>query len=325
MKKNHNPNLKALLDLLADGLPHDGSALGEQLGLTRAAVWKMIQKLQGLGVLVESVRGQGYVLSEPLVLLDAAAIKAGLTSRIDLSLFESIDSTNNFLLTAPRSQWPSVCLAEMQTAGRGRLGRAWVSPFGRNIYLSLRFHFQKDISELSGLSLVVSVSLLRALKAMGLSSSLCVKWPNDLVCDRGKLSGTLIELKAESNGGCEAVIGVGMNVNMLPKKVKGITQAWTSLQQLSGQAHDRNPILVTLINVLLNDLKRFEAEGFQVFQAEWMQHDYFAQKPVTLSFGSTEVSGVAMGVNALGHLLLTLKNGQTQAFASGDVSLKGAV
>lgn len=324
MQKKHNSNLKALLDLLADGLPHDGNALGEQLGLTRAAVWKMIQKLQGLGVSVESVRGQGYVLSEPLMLLDAAAIKAGLKSRVNLSLFESLGSTNDFLLSAPRSPWPSVCVAEMQTAGRGRLGRAWVSPFGRNIYLSLRFHFQKDISELSGLSLMVSVSLLKALKAMGLDLPLGVKWPNDVVCDQGKLSGTLIELKAESNGGCEAVIGIGMNVNMGPGRVKGITQAWTAVQQLCGQAQDRNVLISNLINHLLDDLKQFEAQGFQAFQAAWMAHDYFAQKAVTLSFGSTEVTGVAMGVNAFGHLVLALNNGQTQVFASGDVSLKRA-
>lgn len=322
MQKKHNSNLKALLDLLADGLPHDGNALGEQLGLTRAAIWKMIQKLQGLGVSVESVRGQGYVLSEPLVLLDAADIKAGLKSRVDLTLFESIASTNDFLLTAPRSRVPSVCIAEMQTAGRGRLGRAWVSPFGRNIYLSLRFHFQKDISELSGLSLMVSLSILSALKSLGLS--LRVKWPNDVVCEQGKLSGTLIELKAESNGGCEAVIGIGVNVNLPAKSVKGITQAWTSLQQLTGQIHDRHALITNLINVLLADLKQFEADGFQAFQTEWMQHDYYAKKMVRLSFGSSAVIGVALGVNPLGHLLLQLSNGKTQAFASGDVSLQPA-
>lgn len=320
MQRKNNPNLNALLDLLSDGKPHDGNVLGEHLGLTRAAVWKMIQKLQGLDVLVESIKGQGYVLKEPLVLLDVERIQAGLQQSVGLTVFESIASTNDYLLNEERTKKTSVCVAEMQTAGRGRLGRSWVSPFGKNIYFSLRFHFKKDISELAGLSLMVSLSILKTLKHLKLP--LFVKWPNDVVCDQGKLSGTLIELKAESNGGCEAVIGIGVNVNMLPKGVKGITQPWTSLQQLSGEYHDRNAILSVLINTLISDLNQFEAKGFSVFQKDWMQHHYHAHQSVTLSFAETVVKGEAMGVNELGHLLLKLKNEKTQAFASGDVSLR---
>lgn len=320
MQRKNNPNLNALLALLSDGKAHDGNVLGEHLGLTRAAVWKMVQKLQGLGVMIESVKSQGYVLKEPLVLLDAERIQAGLTQPVVLTVFESIASTNDYLLNEPRTKKTSVCVAEMQTAGRGRLGRAWVSPFGKNIYFSLRFHFKKDISELAGLSLMVSLSILKTVKHLNLP--LCVKWPNDVMCDQGKLSGTLIELKAESNGGCEAVIGIGMNVNMLPQDVKGITQPWTSLQQLSGEYHDRNAILSVLINTLVSDLNQFEAKGFAVFQKEWIEHHYHAHQSVTLSFAETVVKGEAMGVNELGHLLLKLKNGKTQAFASGDVSLR---
>jgi BirA family biotin operon repressor/biotin-[acetyl-CoA-carboxylase] ligase len=320
MQRKNNRNLTSLLNLLSDGKPHDGNVLGEHLGLTRAAVWKMIQKLQGLGVLVQSIKGQGYILKEPLVLLDAERIQAGLTQPVALSVFESIASTNDYLLNEPRTKTPSVCVAEMQTAGRGRLGRAWVSPFGKNIYCSLRFHFKKDISELSGLSLMVSLSILKTLKQLKLP--LFVKWPNDVVCDQGKLSGTLIELKAESNGGCEAVIGIGINVNMLPKGVKGITQPWVSLRQLSGDYHDRNEILSELINTLIDDLNQFEAKGFSVFQKAWIKHHYHAHQPVTLSFAETKVQGEAIGVNELGHLLLKLSNGKTQAFASGDVSLR---
>lgn len=318
MQRKNNPNLASVLQTLSDGEIHDGNALGEALGLTRAAVWKMIQKLQGLGVGIESVKGKGYLLSEPLILLDPKKIKSGIKHKIKLSVFESLASTNDYLLAEAKASLTSVCLSEMQTAGRGRRGRTWVSPFGQNIYLSLRYHFDKDISELSGLSLMVSLSILKALHTV--NRKVFVKWPNDVVCDNGKLAGSLIDIKAESNGGCEAVIGIGLNVNM--RVAKGVTQPWTSLQQLTGDYHDRNHLAVALINTLLEDLHQFEQHGFSDFKKSWMQHDYYANKKIQLIQGEHVIEGLARGVNDAGHLLLALSNGTEKAYASGDTQLR---
>lgn len=320
MMKKYNAKSVALLGLLSDGKTHDGNVLGEQLGITRSAVWKMCQKLQGLGVDLHSVKGKGYVLNTPIILLDPERIQAGIQSPVRVSVFESLDSTNDYLLANRTRTGIEVCLAEMQTAGRGRLGRPWVSPFSENIYFSCRYPFQKDISELAGLSLVVSLSIVAALKGVGAGDALSVKWPNDVVCEAGKLSGTLIELRAESNGHCEAVIGIGMNVNM--DATGAIDQAWTSLRQRSGCYHDRNSIVIALANQLFDDLAQFQREGLSAFLSRWNALDFYRGKPVTVLHANTSFTGLAQGVNEHGHLLLELPGGGVKAFASGDASLK---
>lgn len=321
MKRKNNPNLANLLQFMSDGKIHDGNALGEQLEMTRSAVWKMIQKLQQLGVKIISEKSKGYVLSEPLILLDQKKIQSTLSHKIKLAVFESLTSTNDYLMAEASHVLPSVCIAEMQTAGRGRLGRQWVSPFGRNIYLSLRTHFDKEISELSGLSLMVSLSLVQSLKKAGITAPLFVKWPNDVMTEQGKLSGILIELKAESNGGCEAIIGIGLNVNMDVAKTNEITQSWTSLRALTQCDYDRNTLAANLMNTLLTDLDLFQKQGFSAFHTEWLKHDYFSGKKITLQYGSTLVEGEAAGINEVGQIQIKTKQGRLETFASGDVKL----
>lgn len=321
MVKKFNAKWAALVELLSDGQTHDGNVLGEQLGITRSAVWKMCQKLQSLGVPLQSVKGKGYMMPTPLRLLDPFRIQAGIPSSVKVEVLESTASTNDYLLAGRTQSGVSVCLAEMQTAGRGRLGRPWVSPFGENIYFSCQYPFQKDISELAGLSLVVSLSIVAALKQIGVHETLAVKWPNDVVCEAGKLSGTLIELRAESNGHCEAVIGIGINVNMTA--ARGIDQAWTSLYQQCGQSFDRNAIVIALVNQLLDDLALFQREGLPVFLPRWNALDFYRGKSVHLQQATSLIAGVAQGVNEHGHLLLELPDGTVKSYASGDASLRG--
>lgn len=318
--KKYNAKLAALLHLLSDGKTHDGNVLGEQFGITRSAVWKICQKLQGLGVNLESIKGKGYVLSTPMILLDPERIQAGIHEPVTVSVFESLTSTNDYLLADRERAGVKLCLAEMQTAGRGRLGRPWVSPFGENLYFSCQYPFQKDISELAGLSLVVSLSIVAALTSVGAGDGLSVKWPNDVVCDTGKLSGTLIELRAESNGHCDAVIGIGINVNM--GAASGIDQAWTSLHQRSGCYYDRNVMAIALMNQLLDDLSLFQREGLSAFLSRWNSLDFYRGKSVNVLHANTTITGVAQGVNEHGHLMLELPGGSVKAFASGDASLK---
>ena len=212
-----------------------------------------------------------------------------------------------------------ICLAEQQTHGKGRLGRDWYSPFGQNLYLSCRYAFQKEISELSGLSLVTSLAVVAALRERGVSQ-LAVKWPNDIVHARGKLSGSLIDIQAETHGACHAVIGIGVNVNMRQAN-DAIDQAWTSMRQLMGVDVDRNELCVSLINTLIRYLKRFEAHGLADFVKEWSAHDCLMRQSVAIHQANGRVRGVVTGINAQGHLLLQLADGTVQAFSSGDTTL----
>jgi len=320
MQKKLNKTLIKLAAILNDGEYHDGNSLGEQLGMTRSAVWKAIHKLENYEVKFDSVKGKGYALLEPLILLDAQRIKKKLTEKVDITIFESIDSTNDYLKSLKSAKQRSVvCLAEQQTKGKGRLGREWYSPFGKNIYLSCLYPFQKDVSELAGLSLVTGIAIFRTLQDVGVNKKLYLKWPNDVLYDNQKLSGTLIEIQAETHGASHAVVGIGINVNMLGGDA--ITQAWTSLQKILDKYVDRNDLCALLINHLIACFRQFNEYGFASFINEWMDAEYLANRAITLQNLHEKIEGKVVGINEQGHLLLKLANGKVRAFSSGDASI----
>jgi BirA family transcriptional regulator, biotin operon repressor / biotin---[acetyl-CoA-carboxylase] ligase len=323
MIKKLNANLVNIVDILNDGQYHDGSTMGDRLNMTRSAVWKTIRKLEAYDIKIDSIKGKGYALLEPLILLDQKKIKKKLcTEKIDISIFECIDSTNDYLKlkTFPHNQSIKICLAEQQTRGKGRFNREWYSPFGQNIYLSCIYPFRKDISELAGLSLVASLAIVKTLQTYGLSDHLYAKWPNDVVYQNKKLSGCLIEIQAESHGASHAIIGVGINVNMLNDD-HHIQQTWTSMRKILAQYIDRNELCARLITHFLDHLQQFAARGFTPFAEEWMQADSLMNKIITLKNFDEKITGKVMGINDKGHLLLRLENGTVRSFSSGDTSI----
>src|SRR5690606_2045397 len=162
----HQDTFLRLLHLLADGDYHSGEELGALLGVSRAAVWKHVQKLEHLGVELSSQRSKGYRIAGGLELLQEQAIVAAMPEGSApplLVILPETDSTNSYLINTQGLPTATVCLAERQLAGRGRRGRAWVSPFARNIYLSVLWRFEGGASVLEGLSLAVGVAITRAL------------------------------------------------------------------------------------------------------------------------------------------------------------------
>lgn len=311
-----------LVDILNDGHYHDGTTIGETLNITRSAIWKAIKKLQNYGVKVDSIKGKGYSLLEPLILLNQKLIKQNLSQKnIDITIFETINSTNDFLKKIPCNQKLNICLAEQQTQGKGRLGRNWHSPFGQNIYLSCAYPFQKDVSELAGLSLVVSLAIVKTLENYGLPNAISVKWPNDIFYDHKKISGNLIEIQAESHGICHAIIGIGINVNMMEDEEESISQPWISLRKITASYIDRNQLCILLIENLMNYLKQFEEQGLPSFIEIWNAADILMKKEISLKTGDKKITGKAMGINNIGHLILKLKDGTTQTFSSGDTTV----
>lgn len=309
------------MNILSDGEYHDGTSIGEALQMTRAAVWKAIKKLSAYNIKIDSIKGKGYALSEPLVLLDAAKIRKQINrDKVEINIFENVTSTNAYLKSQKPSQTIKLCLAEQQTAGKGRLNRDWYSPFGRNIYLSCLYTFQKDLSELAGLSLVTSLAIIKTLQQYGIRENLHVKWPNDIIYENKKLSGSLIEVIAESHGTCHAIIGIGINVNILDDEEK-ISQPWTSVQQILGTYIDRNLLCARLINTLFDYLAQFNEKGFQAYTHEWMQTDCLTNQMITVKSFSEKIRGRVAGINEQGHLLLQLADGSVRAFSSGDTSI----
>ncbi len=321
---------KSILTLLADGRFHSGTELAIVLGVSRSAVWKQLKILDELGLHYQAVSGKGYRLERALELLDDAVILNRIDgkTRILITSFERFDriaSTNAYLLrqTSEAASSGSVCLAEQQTAGKGRRGREWVSPFGSNIYLSILWRFQASPMVISGLSLAVGVAVIRALK-VHYPLNFQLKWPNDIYFQAKKLGGILVEVSGESGGPCMAVVGLGLNLYLRPDDAVNINQAWIDLSQIIGQhAVKRNHLLVTLLDQLLPMLAGFEDAGLNAYLEEWRSYDCLKDNIATLYVGESRYEGLVRGIDDRGLLLLERADGSIQAYASGEVSFSG--
>ncbi|MBT8073692.1 MAG: bifunctional biotin--[acetyl-CoA-carboxylase] ligase/biotin operon repressor BirA [Xanthomonadales bacterium] len=302
-----------------------GEAIGNELGCSRAAVWKHIEVLRSLGIEIHAVAGQGYRLKEPLELLDRDTILANLDSpgsrKLNTLVIEgSLDSTNSALQRLPLAeQNATAILAEHQSQGRGRRGRQWYSPYGKNLYLSLGWMFEKSLSELGCLPLVVALATSQALRRAGLEGH-GVKWPNDLLIGGKKLCGCLAEVQGDSQGPCHAVLGVGINVHMpVSSQTKQIDQPWTDLHShLPG--FSRNALAALLLEELVGQLSMFDRQGFAPFREHWEQLDILHGKPVEVQSVSDSIRGTACGIDEHGALMLDTGQ-EVLKLHSGEVSL----
>ena len=284
-----------------------GSALAQRLGVTRAAVWKQVEALRALGAPIEAAAGSGYRLAWPLEMLDAVAIRAAidpvLRKRLgSLDVHWQLDSTSSALLRAAAAGAAdlSVCIAEAQSAGRGRRGRGWVSPLGGNVYLSMLKRFAAGMGPLSGLSLVGGIALAQALADVGVRG-IGLKWPNDVLAGERKLAGILVELGGEFLGPCHAVIGIGINVR-LPKDAD-VGQPSVDLARLcDGAPPSRNVLIARMLDRLAAAFDRFERDGFTSFQAEFARHDLLLGRRVRVHTGTGVREGIADGVDERGAL-----------------------
>lgn len=317
-----------LLTLLASGDFVSGQAIAGELGVSRTAVWKQLNKLSELGVELESAKGRGYRIPGGIELLEEAQVRehlcpeaAGLLQQLDLR--QELLSTNAEAMAriAAGAAAGYVCSAERQSAGRGRRGRPWVSPFARNLYVSVVWEYPQGATALEGLSLAVGVAVARALERAGVASAQ-LKWPNDVLHGGAKLGGILLEMSGDAAGPCQ-VVGIGLNVDMPGAAGDRIGQAWTDVRRAGGEV-GRNALLGLLLNELLPLLAAFEAGGFARWREEWQALDAFADRPVVISTGAKRMAGTARGVNERGALMLETASGGTQPVYGGEVSLRPA-
>ncbi len=320
------PAQRALLGLLADGEFHSGAELGQTLGVSRAAIWKALGKLEELELPLERTRQHGYRIVGGLDLHDAAAIRAALSDATrtllrDISVLEVIDSTNEQAKRAadPLSGGGICYLAERQTGGRGRLGRRWVSPFARNLYLTVAWEFDGGIAVVEGLSLAVGVAARRALAAVGVTD-IGLKWPNDLLRSGRKLGGILIEVIGDPQGLCRVITGIGINVAMPAAAAREIDQPW---RDLSDCCVSRDRLAAALLDQLLPLLHGFPERGFRAYRGEWEAAHVHQGRPVRISTGSRATDGIARGVNDQGALALECADG-LRFISGGEVSLREA-
>ncbi|HEE8952029.1 MULTISPECIES: bifunctional biotin--[acetyl-CoA-carboxylase] ligase/biotin operon repressor BirA [Providencia] len=312
-----------LIDILADAQVHSGEQLGEQLGMTRSAINKHIKTLRSWGLNIETIAGKGYKLPYQINLLSEEAIKKQIDD-VNIIVEPVIDSTNQYMLERiAELKSGDTCLAEYQSAGRGRRGRQWISPFGCNLYLSMYWRLEQGPAAAVGLSLVVGIVIAEVLNRIS-QEKVKVKWPNDLYMNDKKLAGILVELTGKTGDAAHIIIGVGINIGMNNNNIessKSITQEWSSLRD-EVENIERNELSANIIKSLRESLVIFEYEGLKPFLERWFKLDNFLNRHVKLLIGNDIISGIERGVNDQGALLLQKDNGEIIPYIGGEISLR---
>jgi BirA family transcriptional regulator, biotin operon repressor / biotin---[acetyl-CoA-carboxylase] ligase len=331
-RSSHAPLVARVFNALSRGEFTSGEQLAESLGVSRSAVWKATGTLKELGATLHAVRNRGYRLVSGGEPLDAAAIRAALAREAlprvkTLDVLWTVDSTNSALLGRgnPAIGSTEVLLAEYQTQGRGRRGRAWLAPPGGAICLSFSWTFGQVPEDLSALGLAIGVCTLRALKHFELPG-LKLKWPNDILIDERKLGGLLIELRAESTGPACVVIGLGLNVALGPqllKRIAGTGIPATDLLTAGLVRPSRNRIAAAIISSCLAGLTEFERSGLKPFVEEWRAADNLRGRAVDVHTAEGVARGLARGIDVHGALLIETRDG-VRRFISGDVTVRPA-
>lgn len=324
-----NKRILSILKILNDGEFKTGEFLSKKLNCTRATISNALKNVDSYGIEIHKIRGRGYCWKDPISYLDKDLIFNSSSINPDIfsvTVLEEIDSTNNYLLNIfEKNKFSNksipVVAAEYQTNGRGRVGRSWHSGFGESLTFSFCWRFEKGISALSGLSLVIGIAVVRVLKFFSISH-VNLKWPNDVMCDNQKLAGVLIDLRGEISGPSYAIIGIGINFKLSKIIKSAIEQKATDLSTISSAVFDRNLILGTLLVELRNILLIFSDFGFSHFKQEWISlHAYEGMSVDLILPGGRVIKGTVDGVYDDGSLCLVTATGRN-SYHIGDISIR---
>lgn len=305
-----------------------GQQLCDELGVSRTAVWKVINQLKEEGYEIEAVRNRGYCILEAADVLDASEIKSRLHTRLigkEVYYQSEIDSTNSWMKRLAEEGVPdgSVTIADMQSRGKGRRGRVWVTPFGTSIPFSILLRPDIRPERASMLTLVMGFCVAQAIRDQyGLETG--IKWPNDVVVHGKKICGILTEMTMQADYIDSVIIGVGINANIQEFPPELADKA-TSLRNELGQPVKRADIVVKILEI-------FE-EKYHIFlhtqDLEGLIDDYHRfllnkDREVRVLQPGDEHTGVARGIDELGNLIVERSdNGQTEKVFAGEVSIRG--
>jgi BirA family biotin operon repressor/biotin-[acetyl-CoA-carboxylase] ligase len=309
-----------------------GSEIAEALSISRNAVWKHIETLKAGGYRIESLHSRGYrLLSAPDRLTEeelAAHLGTSWLGR-SLACHEVTGSTNSDAAELGRGGAPegAVVVADAQTAGRGRLGRSWVSEPGLNLYLSVLLRPEILPFEAPQLSLVAGVAVAAALESLGARPR--IKWPNDVLLDGRKVCGILTEIEAEADRVSFVVVGLGVNLNSrLHDFPEELHDKATSLRIESGETVERAPVAARVLGELERFYDLFRGGGFGAVAPEWERRTALVGRELTVSGAGEVVSGTYAGVDTDGALLLDAPGssggpGGVRRVLAGDVTVVG--
>lgn len=316
-----------LIEILADGQFHSGQTLADQLGVSRTAINKRINALEELHLDIFRVHGKGYKLSAPLQLLNHQRLQASLLQPQTPLYLKRVTSSTHDDLKQLLEQAPghslhagTAVVAEMQTAGRGRRGKQWLSPFGTNLYASFYWPLEDGLNSALGLSVAVGICLAEMLEKQGIAD-VSVKWPNDVYIGGQKVAGILVELEGQPTGEGHALIGIGLNLAMPERFRASIDQPFTDIQRYQDEPLDRHHWAGLLVNQVRGVLAEFSRTGLAPFVVKWRRLDHFYGQPVCVLLGQHAQYGIAQGIDDHGALLVRQENGLKRYFG-GEISIR---
>ncbi len=314
-----------ILSFLAEGGDEytSGAALSDKLGLSRTAVWKHVEQLRKLGYVIEAIPSRGYRLTEVPDRLTSLELDPLLSTRdvgITLHHFERVDSTNSvaFKLAQDGAVHGEVVVAEEQTDGKGRRGRAWVSPPGKNLYCSIVLKPELPPSRAAELTLVAAVALAETLRDAGVKAE--IKWPNDVQVGGKKIAGILTELSADTEKVHFVVVGIGVNLNCEADDLSPeLRETATSLKVARGQRVLRALFTAALWTRFEAWLDRHVSEGFGPVREAWRTLSATLGQEVLVKSEAKELRGIAEDIDENGALLIKKSDGSLERVLAGDV------
>lgn len=308
--------------------PVSGAELAEQLGLSRAAIWARIEELRKIGYDIQASPHGGYKLRKvPDVLLaDDLLALLGSDSLVgrDIRVFQETSSTNEVADKLGRDGVKEgvVVFAESQTKGRGRLGRNWVSPAGKGLWMSVLLRPPLPPQCATQVTVAAAAALHRAIEARaGLKAE--IKWPNDILLGGKKVCGILTEMSAETEKIKYIVLGIGLNVNFesadFPPELRATA---TSLKIEAGKSFSRAEIAAGILRALNDTYGAILKGQFEKIADEWESHCATVGREVEIDTGTRVIHGRAEALDSEGALLVRTQHGRLERIIGGDVTLR---
>ncbi|UVI32426.1 biotin--[acetyl-CoA-carboxylase] ligase [Paenibacillus spongiae] len=299
-----------------------GEAISRELGMSRTAIWKKMKKLEELGYRIEASRRLGYRLAGKPAKLTVSELLGKLQDSSfirTVKLFDAVDSTQNIAQRLAEEGAPegTLVIAEQQTNGRGRMGRNWISPPGKGVWMSLILRPSLPLQFAPQLTLLAAVALCRALKELA-PLDIGIKWPNDLLVGGKKISGILLESSAEDERIRYVVAGIGISVNLTEDDYpEALRDTATSLRIELGNELDRTEIIAAFIRHFQQLYTLYQQEGFSPIQSLWEALSVTLNKPVKLLTPAGQVEGTPIGLSESGALIVRKPDGaQTLVFSA---------
>ena len=302
-----------------------GRDLARQLGISASAVDNCVRALRDWEFGISDLSGTGYQLTESLQFVDENRLREelrskGLLNEDRLEVLGEVDSTSERLL-----QWPDrdilhgrICVAEFQSQGRGRRGRAWLGVPCRNIMLSMAWKMDRTAERVGGLSLSVGLTLLQRLQTFG-AECLQLKWPNDIVCDHGKLAGILVDVLTGPDHRCTVIVGIGVNLKNPAVITNPLDRLVANLVDLCAVPVDRTGLIALIIADLSRTLETFDCNGFSGDVDAWNACDAYAGLRVRAKINNRTIEGDALGVDTSGAYRVRLDDHQVESIVTGEI------